>query len=79
MMKYLTTASFVLKTKGKVLPVTHEKTHLCVEYENGIIVKGEADIDSDLHEQNTIKKAFLEPPFLHILKHSNALRKAIQS
>ena len=57
----LETASFVLKTKGKVLPVTHEKTHLCVEYANGTVVKGEADIDSDLHEQNTIKRAFLEP------------------
>lgn len=57
----LDTASFVLKTKGKVLPVTHEKTHLCVEYANGTVVKGEADIDSDLHEQNTIKRAFLEP------------------
>jgi len=57
----LETASFVLKTKGKVLPVTHEKTHLCVEYANGTIVKGEADIDSDLHEQTTIKRAFLEP------------------
>jgi uncharacterized cofD-like protein len=57
----LETMSFVLKTKGKVLPVTHEKTHLCVEYANGTIVKGEADIDSDLHMQNTIKKAFLEP------------------
>ncbi|MFZ2206406.1 MAG: gluconeogenesis factor YvcK family protein [Microgenomates group bacterium] len=57
----LETASFVLKTKGKVLPVTHEKTHLCVEYANGTIVKGEADIDSDLHEQISIKRAFLEP------------------
>lgn len=57
----LETASFVLKTKGKVLPVTHEKTHLCVEYANGTIVKGEADIDSDLHEQTTIQRAFLEP------------------
>lgn len=57
----LKTASFVLKTKGKVLPVTHEKTHLCVEYENGTVVKGEADIDSNLHGQLSIKRAFLEP------------------
>ncbi len=57
----LETASFVLKTKGKVLPVTHEKTHLCVEYVDGAIVKGEANIDSNFHEQNIIKKAFLEP------------------
>jgi len=57
----LNTASFVLKTKGKVLPVTHQKTHLCVEYENGTVVKGEGDIDSNLHKQTKIKKAFLEP------------------
>ncbi|MFH0772836.1 MAG: gluconeogenesis factor YvcK family protein [bacterium] len=57
----LETASFVLKTKGKVLPVTHQKTHLCVEYANGTIVKGEADIDSNLYKQTIIKKAFLEP------------------
>ena len=57
----LETASFVLKTKGKVLPVTHKKTHLCVEYENGTVVKGEADIDSNLHRQTGIKRAFLEP------------------
>ena len=57
----LDTASFVLKTKGKVLPVTHEKTQLCVEYENGTVVKGEADIDSDLHKLTNIKKTFLEP------------------
>jgi len=57
----LDTASFVLKTKGKVLPVTHEKTNLCVEYLNGVVVRGEADIDSNLHEQINIKRAFLDP------------------
>ena len=45
----LETAGFVLKIKGRVLPVTHEKTHFCVEYENGKIVKGEASIDENLH------------------------------
>lgn len=57
----LETAGFVLKTKGKVLPVTHEKTHLCVEYENGKIIKGEGFIDENLLEKSRIKKAFLEP------------------
>lgn len=57
----LETAGFVLKTKGKVLPVTHEKTHLCVEYENGKIVKGEGFIDENLLEKSRIKTAFLEP------------------
>lgn len=72
----LETASFVLKTKGKVLPVTHEKTHLCVEYANGTVVKGEADIDSDLHEQNTIKKAFLEPS---VAAYPQSLQRIIES
>ncbi len=72
----LETASFVLKIKGKVLPVTHEKTQLCVEYANGTIVKGEADIDSDLHEQITIKKAFLEPP---VAAYPQALQRVSES
>jgi uncharacterized cofD-like protein len=72
----LETASFVLKTKGKVLPVTHEKTHLCVEYENGTVVKGEADIDSNLHEQHTIKKAFLEPA---VPAYPQSLQRIIES
>src|SRR3990167_7767430 len=28
------TASYVLKTKGSVFPVTFEKTHVCVKYQN---------------------------------------------
>lgn len=72
----LETASFVLKTKGIVLPVTHEKTHLCVEYENGTIVKGEADIDSNLHQQNTIKQAFLEPS---VPAYPQALQRILES
>lgn len=72
----LETASFVLKTKGKVLPVTHEKTHLCVEYANGTIVKGEADIDSDLHEQTSIKRAFLEPK---VVAYPQAIQQIAES
>ncbi len=55
------TASFVLKTKGKVIPITFNKAHLCVEYENGSIVKGEGNIDENVEEKSRIKKAFLEP------------------
>lgn len=72
----LETASFVLKTKGKVLPVTLSKTHLCVEYANGTIVKGEADIDSDLHEQSVIKRAFLEP---NAPAYPNAIEQIMKS
>jgi len=57
----LETASYVLKTKGKVIPVTFEKTHLCAEYENGIILKGESQIDENNKETSRIKTAFLDP------------------
>ena len=55
------TASYVLKTKGTVIPITFQDTHLCVEYDNGTILKGEANIDEDNLEKGKIKRAFLEP------------------
>lgn len=55
------TASYVLKTKGNVIPVTFEKTHLCVEYENGTVIKGEKNIDEDNPERSKIVNAYLDP------------------
>lgn len=55
------TASFVLKTKGQVIPITCTKTNLCVEYENGQVVKGEGNIDENNTTESRIKSAFLEP------------------
>lgn len=52
---------FILRTKGKVHPVTFEKSHLCVEYENGTIIKEEGKIDEDNAETSRIKRAFIEP------------------
>ena len=72
----LETAGFVLKTKGKVLPVTHEKTHLCVEYENGKILKEEASIDENLHEESKIKNAFLEP---EVSAYPSAISRILES
>lgn len=57
----LDTASYVLKTTGSVVPVTFEKTTLCAEYENGILLKGETYIDENHTETSRIKHAFLEP------------------
>jgi len=57
----LETVSYVLKTKGQVIPVTFDKTHLCVEYENGTILKGESHIDENNKETGRITHAFLEP------------------
>ena len=55
------TASYVLQTKGNVYPITHKPTTLCVEYENGTLIKGESNIDENNSERSRIKHAYLEP------------------
>ena len=55
------TASFVLKTKGEVIPITFEKSHLGVEYKDGTVLKGEGKIDINFEEKSGIKRAFLDP------------------
>jgi len=55
------TASYVLQTKGHVYPITHEPTTLCVEYENGTLIKGESNIEENNSERTRIKRAYLEP------------------
>ncbi len=57
----LDTVAYVLKTKGKVIPVTFDKTHLCVQYENGTVIKGEGNIDENNPEISPIVRAYLEP------------------
>ena len=54
-------ASYILKTKGEVIPVTFGKTHLCVQYASGKKVKGEGNIDKNYQEKTKIVKAYLEP------------------
>lgn len=68
------TASYVLKTRGNVIPVTFENAHLCVEYANGKIIKEEGNIDEDNNESSRIVRAFLEPTVAanpRALKHIN--------
>lgn len=55
------TAAFILQTKGKVIPVTHDKVHLCVEYADGEIIETEKLIDTAFHKKTRIKKAYLKP------------------
>ncbi|PIP63422.1 hypothetical protein CO165_02625 [Candidatus Roizmanbacteria bacterium CG_4_9_14_3_um_filter_33_18] len=55
------TVSYVLKTMGKVIPVTLNKLHLVAEYENGKKVTGEGLIDENHSEKSRIKNAYLEP------------------
>ena len=53
------TASFILKTKGEVIPVTFEKTDLGVKFSNGKIITGEGKIDNNKSTTKKIIKAFL--------------------
>ncbi len=55
------TASYILQTKGKVIPVTFDRVHLCAEYEDGETLMTEDLIDSAFHKESRIKKAFLKP------------------
>lgn len=52
-----------MQAKGKALPATIEKTHLCAQLENGRIIKGEGEIDvckgRDPHIK--IRRVYLEP------------------
>lgn len=54
-------ASYILQINGKVLPVTLDKVNLCVEYQDGEIIKTESLIDTAFHKLTRIKKAYLEP------------------
>lgn len=56
----LQTVSFVLKTKGQVLPVTYDKAHLAVKYQNGKTIIGENNIEENIEENSPIVKAFLD-------------------
>ena len=54
-------ASFVLKTKGSVIPVTYKRTHMVAVYADGKVIKGEGNIDTNHEERERIVKAYLEP------------------
>lgn len=70
------TAGYVLQIKGKVIPVTCKKTHLCVEYENGKILKEEGNIDVNYEETSRIKRAYLEP---EVEPNANAISRIAES
>ena len=55
-------ASKILNIRGKVVPVSTQKAELCVELEDGFIVKGEHNIDEPKHNGVVrIKRLWLEP------------------
>ncbi|MDD4151318.1 MAG: YvcK family protein [Candidatus Gracilibacteria bacterium] len=54
--------SKMFRVKGKVIPVTKEKSDLCVRLEDGEIIEGETNIDCPIHDGNLIiEEAFLKP------------------
>lgn len=55
------TVSYVLKIKGKVIPVTFNKLQLVAEYGNGKKITGESLIDENHLEESRIDTAYLEP------------------
>jgi len=55
------TAGFILKIKGKVIPVTFDKTNLVARYANGKVLKGEGLIDANQEKEDKIEEAYLEP------------------
>ena len=56
-------ASQILNLKGKVLPVSLDKSHIHATLEDGTKIVGETNIDIPKHDGSIpIKKIFLEPP-----------------
>lgn len=55
------TASYILKTKGKVIPVTLNKVSLCVKYADGSFLQGEDLIDNASEKTSNIVSAYLQP------------------
>ncbi len=55
------TAAALLQTSGKVIPVTLDKSHLVVEFEDGKKIITEDSIDKSGYKKSRIKKAYLEP------------------
>jgi len=72
-------ASYILKTKGEVIPVTFEKTDLVANYSDGKILKGEnkidenKDINSQIVKISLSKKVSPNPRAIKALKNSDYL------
>lgn len=56
-------ASRVLRVQGQVLPVTTENVHLVAEYDDGVVITGEHDIDEPLADRihTRIRKLSITP------------------
>ena len=54
-------AEKILAIKGKVIPVTLDKSELFAELEDGTVLEGETSIDVPKRERAKIKRAYLNP------------------
>lgn len=73
--KSINLAQTILKTKGEVIPVTLQKSHLNAQLVDGSILKTEALIDQKV-KRLPIKKIFLNKPTQVNQKALEALKKA---
>ena len=69
-------ASYILQTKGHVIPVTYKKVHLCAQYADGEIIETEDLIDSAFHKVERIEKVFLKPEAKAQPQAIQAIKKA---
>lgn len=69
-------ASVILNTIGEVIPVTFEKTNLCVKYADKDIIKRQDKIDLARHKKTRIEKVFLSPKVKPNKKALSAIKES---
>lgn len=75
--KAINTVSKMFRLKGKVLPVSLQKTNLCARLEDGTIIKGETNIDiRAVRPDLKILDVFIDPPVEIYSQAKNAISKA---
>ncbi len=75
--KAIEAAEKILRTKGRVLPVTLEETNLVAEYDEGVTVVGEHSIDEPKHDGRlAIRRVYLLPQPKANPKAVTAIREA---
>lgn len=75
--KWLKQVCKMFRVKGRVIPVTLENSHLCVDLEDGQTIIGETNIDEPKHDINLkIERAYLQPSVQANPKAIKAIKKS---
>lgn len=76
--KAVTVATTILDSSGDIIPVTFDKSELCVELSDGRIIEGETHIDEPIEQEvrAPIKRAFLKPEIAANPKAIQAIKEA---